>query len=35
MMLHRIVMARRPETREKRITEIADSMGEKKRMKGF
>ncbi len=35
MMLHRIVMAKRPETREKRITEIADSMGEKKRMAGF
>lgn len=35
MMLHRIVMAKRDETREKRITEIADSMGEKKRMKGF
>jgi uncharacterized protein YdeI (YjbR/CyaY-like superfamily) len=35
MMLHRIVMAKREETREKRIAEIADSMGEKKRMKGF
>lgn len=35
MMLHRIVMAKRDETREKRIAEIADSMGEKKRMKGF
>lgn len=35
MMLHRIVMAKREETRAKRIAEIADSMGEKKRMKGF
>jgi len=35
MMLHRIVMAKREETREKRITEIADSMGEKRRMPGF
>jgi uncharacterized protein YdeI (YjbR/CyaY-like superfamily) len=35
MMLHRIVMAKREDTRAKRITEIADSMGEKKRMKGF
>lgn len=35
MMLHRIAMAKRDETREKRITEIADSMGAKKRMPGF
>lgn len=35
MMLHRIVMAKRDETREKRIAEIADSMGQKKRMPGF
>lgn len=35
MMLHWIVMAKREDTREKRITAIADSMGEKKRMAGF
>jgi uncharacterized protein YdeI (YjbR/CyaY-like superfamily) len=35
MMLHRIVMAKREETREKRIREIAESMGQKKRMPGF
>lgn len=35
MMLHWIVMAKREETREKRLTEIADSMGEKKRMARF
>lgn len=35
MMLHRIVMAKREDTREKRISEIADSMGQKKRMPGF
>lgn len=35
MMLHWIVMAKREETREKRLIEIADSMGEKKRMARF
>lgn len=35
MMLHWIVMAKREETREKRLIEIANSMGEKKRMARF
>lgn len=35
MMLHRIAMAKREETREKRIAEIADSAGEKRKPAGF